>query len=63
MSINKSEQFLYFQNKAKHYDNIKKAKPTVRDHLQKSYRHTISHEAKKKSIEPYMKEYNKKVQN
>lgn len=33
MSINKSEEFVYFQNKAKHYDNIKKAKPAVKDKL------------------------------
>lgn len=33
MSINKCEDFLYFQNKAKHYQNIKNAKPMVKDHL------------------------------
>lgn len=29
MSIKKTEEFTYFQNKAKHYDNIRNARPTV----------------------------------
>lgn len=29
-TIKKTEQFLYFQSKAKHYDNIKHIKPSVR---------------------------------
>ncbi len=43
MSINRSEQFVYFQNKSKHYDNINKVKATVDDKLSKSLRNTIDH--------------------
>lgn len=43
MSINRSEEFVYFQNKTKHYDNVKKARATVDDKLSKSLRHTIDH--------------------
>lgn len=43
MSIEKTEEFIYFQNKAKHYDNIRKIKPTVDDQLSKSMRNTMDH--------------------
>lgn len=59
MSINRSEEFVYFQNKTKHYDNVKKARATVDDKLSKSLRHTIDHssDTRRKSIEPYLKKY------
>ncbi len=31
MAINRSERFIYFQNKAKHYNNIKNMRPAVDD--------------------------------
>jgi hypothetical protein len=43
MSIERTEEFIYFQNKAKHYDNIRKIKPKVDDQLSKSMRNTMDH--------------------
>jgi len=42
MTINKTEEFLYFQNKAKHYDTIKNMKSSVNDKLEKRYMKTLS---------------------
>ena len=61
MSINKSEEFIYFQNKARHYQNIRKMKPHVNDHLEKSYRHTINHSPKNRI--PYEVQHSIKVEN
>ena len=42
MSVKRSEEFIYFQNKARHYDNLKKIKPAVRTSRAKSsLSHTI----------------------
>lgn len=30
MSIKRTEEFVYFQSKAKHYDNIQKIKPVIK---------------------------------
>ncbi len=63
-SVNKSEEFLYFQNKARHYDNIKKSKPSVSDKLEYTYLKTINHlPTRKKRLEPYLKEYEVQVEN
>lgn len=66
MAINKSEEFLYFQNKAKHYESIRKAKPHVNDQLEKQYRHTIDHSpsnSKNKRLQPYLKHYDIQLEN
>lgn len=56
MSINRSEQFLYFQNKSKHYDNINKVKATVDDKLSKSLRNTIDHSSSRNKDKSKSKE-------
>lgn len=61
MSINKSEDFVYFQNKAHHYHNIRNAKPHVNDHLDKSYRNTINHSPTNRT--PYLHTHSIKVEN
>lgn len=59
MSIERTEQFIYFQNKAKHYDNIRKIKPKIDDKLSKSMRNTIDYSISKskKYKEPHLKQY------
>ena len=61
MSINKSEEFVYFQNKAKHYQNIRNARPHIKDHLDKSYRNTINHSPTNRIS--YLQQYSIKVEN
>lgn len=36
MSLKKTEEFLYFQNKARHYANLRDAKPAVKTHRKSS---------------------------
>ena len=50
MSIKKTEEFTYFQNKAKHYENIRKIKPAVQ-----SWRTSIATSPTRRK--PHMLEY------
>lgn len=43
MSVMKSEDFLYFQNKASHYNAIISAKSHISTHLPPNLRKTIDH--------------------
>jgi hypothetical protein len=43
MSVKRSENYLYFQNKAQHYHNIQTARPSVQSRLPASLRSTIDH--------------------
>ena len=43
MSVKKTEDFLYFQNKASHYHNIVKAKSRLDDKIHESLLHTVDY--------------------
>lgn len=44
----RSEDFVYFQNKAQHYHNLKKAQPKVDDYLPPSVNATLTHNSLQK---------------
>lgn len=43
MAVKRSEDYLYFQNKAHHYRNIHEMKAAIEDQLPQRLRQTIDH--------------------
>lgn len=63
MSVSRSEMYEYIHNKAQHYHNIETVKPTFSTKLEQHYKTINYPQSKKNKFEPYMREYDIKVEN
>lgn len=58
MSLKKSEEFLYFQDKARHYANLRNAKPII-----KTRYHSFTLSTSEQAHQPYFKRYDLEREN